>query len=235
LRTACGSAAREDSDSSAFPRKRPRRSPCVGGSWYEISATPAALFGALLGAVAAEISATSAALLGALIGAVAALVTAVLTNLGALRNERIRQEAAKRADYVQALRAQVGVAFTELFVLQHALNWVTWFAKHDPDALDDRMIASYDADTHRALPRILGAMAMVAALNLRVWRELWPVMQRVYDLEGLVAIELRQVSADRNAAIRALQEYLPKAYQLEKDLPPQLARIMEMAESEPRR
>jgi hypothetical protein len=97
------------------------------------------------------------------------------------------------------------------------------------------MIASYDADTHRALPRILGAMAMVAALNLRVWRELWPVMQRVYDLEGLVAIELRQVSADRNAAIRALQEYLPKAYQLEKDLPPQLARIMEMAESEPRR
>ena len=54
-------------------------------------------------------SATSAALLGAFIGAVAALVTAVLTNLGALRNERIRQEAAKRADYVQALRTQVAV------------------------------------------------------------------------------------------------------------------------------
>ena len=78
-------------------------------------------------------------------------------------------------------------------------------------------------------------MAMVAALNLRVWRELRSVMQRVYDLEGLVASKLRQVSADRNAAIRALQEYLPKAQQLEQDLPPELARIMEIAESEPRR
>jgi hypothetical protein len=182
------------------------------------------------------VSSTTAALLGALIGAVTALVSATITNVVALRNERARQDAAKQATYVEALRRDTAVAFTELFAIQHAINWITWFAENDPRAIDNEMIASYNSETHGAYPRLLGAMAAVAALNLRVYQELRPLMQEVYDLEEHIALALRGVNArrDRDAAMLRLRDGLRKAYALERRLPPELARIMEIAQSESR-
>lgn len=91
---------------------------------------------------------TTAALLGALVGAITGLVSATITNFVALRNEQSRQEEARRASYVQALREHTGTAFAELFVVQHAINWITWFAKNDPRVLNNEKIASYDAEVH---------------------------------------------------------------------------------------
>jgi hypothetical protein len=123
--------------------------------------------------------------------------------------------------------------FTELFIVQHAINWITWFAKHDPDVLKDK-IASYDAEVHLAFPKLLGTMATVARLNLRVYEELRPIMQGLYDLDARTAVALRQIKADQEAAIRSLRDLWAEARALEMTLPPELARIMQIAQSQPR-
>jgi hypothetical protein len=65
-------------------------------------------------------------------GSVAAIISAALASFATLRNERARQKEARRAIDVRTLREHTALVFTELFTLQHAINWLTWFAKYDP-------------------------------------------------------------------------------------------------------
>lgn len=182
---------------------------------------------------------TSAALLGTLVGAITALASGALTNRVTLRNERSRQQEARRAAFVATLRQHTAVAFAELFALNHTANWIAWFAEHDPRAVDHQMTASFDAETNRIYPKLLGATAMVAALNLPIYQELRPLQGHLFRLWEQVAIALHRLDVDRDEAMQALRECLPVAMELEGALPPELARIMgkaeEMAESEPRR
>jgi hypothetical protein len=180
-------------------------------------------------------SATSAALLGTLIGAITALASGMLTNLVALRNERSRQRAAKDAADVEILRQHTAVAFTEMFALNHAANWIAWFAEHAPRTVNQQMTASFDAETSRAYPELLGATAMVAALHLDVYRELRRLQGEVFRLWERAAIAAHRLDTDPNDAMQALRGCLPIAAELEGRLGPELARIMEMAGSEPRR
>jgi hypothetical protein len=182
------------------------------------------------------LNAATAALLGASIAGTVALASSVLTNLVTLRNERFKQMEARRATYVEALRKQTGVAFAELFGLQHADNWISWFAEHDPSAIKEAMITAHRAEIHAAYQKLLGAMAMLAALNLRVYEELLPLARRVYSLDHQVGLALRHFSEDQRedqeAGVRSLRHCFREALQLEHELPPELARIMKVADSE---
>jgi hypothetical protein len=169
------------------------------------------------------------------VGAVTALAGGMLTNLVALRNERSRQQAAKDAADVAILRQHTAVAFTEIFALNHAANWIAWFAEHAPRTLNQQMTATFDAETNRAYPSLLGATAMVAALHLDVYEELRRLQGQVFRLWEQAAIAAHRLDIDRDDAIRALRSCLPVAMELEGRLGPELARIMEMAQSKPRR
>lgn len=173
--------------------------------------------------------ATVAALLGASFGAVTALASAVLTSAVTLRTERSRQKEARKSSRVQALRDRTAVAFAELFAVQHATEWIAWFAKHDPTAVDTELVESFDGEVHRAYPKLLGAIAAVAALDIRIYEELRLIMERLYAVEGSLAIELRQVGTNHAAAVQAAAQLLPASLDLVESLPRDLARIMEMA------
>ncbi len=174
----------------------------------------------------------TAALLGALIGAVTAVVSAALTSIVALRNERLRREESKRAIDTEALRKETGIVFREFFAIQHSMEWVTWFAGHDPDAVDRRLVESYDTEIHAAYPRLLGAAATVASLDLAVYEELRPLLRQVYELEETVALALHSgatIGGRQQASLVALAELQPAVTRLERTLPPELARIMKAA------
>jgi hypothetical protein len=178
------------------------------------------------------LSAATAALLGASIAGTVALASSVLTNLVTLRNERLKQTEARRAAYVEALRKHTGVAFAELFAVQHADNWVSRFAEYDPHAINNEMIKAHHTEVHGAYPKLLGAMASVAALNLRVYEELQPLARRLYDLDHHVSLALRQFGDDREKTVQSLRDCLRESLVLERDLPEELERIMKVAESE---
>ena len=174
---------------------------------------------------------TTAALAGALIGAATALASGALTGYVALRIERLRQREARHASHVQAVREHTAAFFAELFAIHLAANWIAWFAEHDSDALDEAMVEFYDGETYRAFPKLLGATAMVAALNLGVYQELQPLIIEVYQLWERVMSGLHRLDSDSGEAISDLRDCLPDAMRLEFRLIPELARIMELAQS----
>ena len=72
-------------------------------------------------------------------------------------------------------------------------------------------------------------MAMVAALNLEIYEQLQPILSDLLNLDEEVATALARIRTDRTAAIEAIGNYLEPAYKLEKQLPPELARILKAA------
>lgn len=173
-------------------------------------------------------SSPSAVLLGALIGGGAAVVGATVTGTVAYWVERSRQEGTAKLASAAALREQLAVAFTALFTLQHALNWVTWFAKYAADAVNKKMVRAFDEEIHAAHPQILGAMAMVAALDLTVYQELHPLVQELYRVEHDVAAALHRLETDREATIDMLRRYLDTVLEIEEELPLKLATAMKL-------
>jgi hypothetical protein len=172
---------------------------------------------------------TTAALLGTLIGSSTALISSVLTNLVVLRNERARRDDAKATTDTLHLRQHIAVVFAEMFAVQHAINWIAWHAKHDPDAVDVEMLRAYETAIDNSYPKLLGAMAMVAALDLQIYTLLQPIAKGLYALDEKVAIALRRLKSNRSIAIATLQGYKDQAEILEDSLPPELSRIMEIA------
>ncbi|MGZ3472602.1 MAG: hypothetical protein ACXVA6_21785 [Isosphaeraceae bacterium] len=174
-------------------------------------------------------SGTTAALVGALIGAVTALASGVLAGYFALRSERMRHREAGKAAHVGSVREHTAAFFAELFAIHFAANWVAWFAEYDPGALDHEMAEFYDTETYRAVPKLLGSTAMVAALNTGVYEQLKPLIIEVYKLWERVMHGLHQLDRSPDEAIAELRGCLPDAMKLEFQLIPELARIMELA------
>lgn len=177
-------------------------------------------------------SPTVAALLGAAAGAMAALVGSIVTNLVTVRNERLRHEKAEHAAYIAALREQAAGVFSAMFAIQHAINWVTWFAKNEPSELDEARIRAYDDEVHAAMPKCLGLMTMVASLNLRVYEEIQASCEVIYELDRRVASALHNLGADREKALRELRDHWEHVVEIEYTLPRQVAHVMNIAEAE---
>lgn len=94
----------------------------------------------------------------------------------------LRQRDSRRTADVSALRKEVATVFTGIFAIQHAMNWVAWFARHSPNEIDGEIVKRYDTEVHAAYPRLLGALTTVAALNLSMHNELQKILKRVYAL-----------------------------------------------------
>jgi hypothetical protein len=173
------------------------------------------------------VNATDAALLGALVGAGLVLVGSVLTSLVSWRIERARQQAAKAAADVETLRRHTADAFSELFALNHAISWITWFAEYAPHAVNQQMKASFDAETHDTFPRVLAAMTMVASVSQDFYSDLRLLQKRVFDLwsDGATVLH-REPGPD----IAMLAECWPRAEELDDDLPDKLQQMIEKAE-----
>jgi len=171
---------------------------------------------------------TTSALLGALIGSAAALVSASLASLVALHNERKRHEEAARASAVQALRAAAAAAFTEFYNFSHAISWITWYAKHDPVSVDFAMARSYEQENHAAIPKLQGALAVVASLNFAVYEELQPLVHRLFVIDRHVSTAVVGLRDDRARAIAALGEILDDVNELQDRLPVELNRVMRL-------
>lgn len=107
---------------------------------------------------------------------------------------------------------------------------MTWIAKYDPSALNADNIKRYDEEVHDAMPKLLGAMATVASLNLNVYEEMQRLCKRLYDLDATVAVSLR-ASRTSEHAHHELERGWEEARELERVLPQQVAHFMVAAET----
>jgi hypothetical protein len=172
------------------------------------------------------------ALIAAGIAAVTTFVGAVITAVVAIRNERQRSQATKQEAFVQELRSRTADVFGQLLAMQHSMEWLTWHAQRDPASVS-RLHEQYEEEVHRTYPQLLGAMAVTAALDLTLYSELRMLVNRVYELEGEVAISLIAAvrrGPDQNDALRALAGLNPAVTRLYEELPIELAEAMQKAQ-----
>jgi hypothetical protein len=176
-------------------------------------------------------SPTVAALLGSLIGAIAALAGSGVTSFVALKTEKRYEESKERISYITSLRERSGIVFAQFFIIVQEIEWVIWFGVNDPDAVNKQRIESYEDKVNNVYGTLLGAMAMTASLSLLAYEEMRPILSNLYDLEGRVGEAIRKVETERSVAIQELRDCRPKAEELRDELPPELNRIMNLAET----
>lgn len=173
-----------------------------------------------------------AALIAAVIAGSVALTGHLLTNIVAIRNERLRQQQAAREARAAEIRSRTGDAFKQLLAIQHSIEWVTWHAKHDPESIrNPELVAAYDEEVHEAYPAFLGAFAAATSLSPTVHDDLKRLLDRVYYLDHEVALGLRaaQQSAKFAGAIQDLTRSYEEITQLLEYLLEQLPRVLDRA------
>jgi hypothetical protein len=174
---------------------------------------------------------TTSALLGALIGATTALASAAFTSAVTLFNERKRREDATKASFIQSLRSTTATTFAEFHNFSHAISWITWYARFDPDSLDAVMTRSYERETHETIPKLQGSLAVVASLSLSVYEQLQPLVHRLFVLDKHVSMAIGNLRNDRGAAVEALSSLIDEVNNVQDRMPPELHRIMTLAQS----
>ncbi|WP_103337186.1 hypothetical protein [Amycolatopsis sp. CA-126428] len=73
-------------------------------------------------------------------------------------------------------------------LLGAAISWITWYAKHAPASVDAQMAGSYEQDNHAFIPKLQGALAVVASLSLTAYEELRPLVHRLFVLDTRTAV-----------------------------------------------
>jgi hypothetical protein len=163
----------------------------------------------------------------------AAVTAAVLALSGTIAASLLQARANRRQAHIGELRRRTADAFAQAFVVQHAMEWITWYAKNDPEALDSEMKRQYAEDVHRAFPALLGAMAATAALSMDVYDGLRPILDELYGLEERVALALRSVDTQgrpRAEAIDSLIALHGDSLRLLRELPESLSSVMKVAD-----
>jgi hypothetical protein len=171
---------------------------------------------------------SATAVVAASVTATAALVSALVTNAVAVRNETRRRRDAAIDTHRQSLRAQAAEVFVHMFHLQHEMEWLTWHAAKRPEDLTPGAVTEYESAVHAVYPRILGAMAVLASLDLDIYQRLQPLVHRLYEVEGQIGEHLTGLLSPktRSTSLTALGDYFKIANAFYLDLPPLLAEIM---------
>lgn len=168
-------------------------------------------------------------LIVALIGATVALMTALVAAIVGVRNEVRSRRGAARREELKELRLRVADVFTELFIIQHEMEWLTWHAQNHPEAVDHLMIGRYELTVHAAYPKVLSAMAIVASLDLELYLLLRPLADEVYSLEGQIALAAKHLETNREQSIAGLTRLKASSTALYEKLPVELGTAMETA------
>jgi hypothetical protein len=173
-------------------------------------------------------SATDATLLGALLAAFAALVAATIAGAVAIRNEKDRRRAEREAAHWIEIRRRAADVFTAIFVMQHEIAWVAWHAVRDPEAVDAEMVDSYHQQMHAGYPALLGSMAVVCALDEKLYDLLRPLESRIYELDVGVSLAMVGLRDDRTSAsaLKKLGEFDPVISETYTERPRQMAEAL---------
>jgi hypothetical protein len=175
---------------------------------------------------------SGAAVVAASIGGLTALIAALVAGAVALRNESHRRSAARKDVDRQTLRAQAAEVFRQMFVLQHEMEWLTWHAANRPKSLNSQMTRAYESSVHDSYPRILGAMAVLASMDIGLYRRLEPLMERLFEAESQIGGLINGLSSrrKRGSSLVQLKQLNEPVRTLYLDLPPEMAEVMQYSD-----
>jgi hypothetical protein len=130
---------------------------------------------------------------------------------------------------MQALRTQAAEVFRQMFVLQHEMEWITWHAANRPKSLSSEMTGSYESTVHDSYPKVLGAMAVLASMDVGLYYQLTPLMERLFEEEARIGelISGLSIRRKRSISLARLARRNGPVKKLYIELPPEMAKVMQ--------
>lgn len=141
--------------------------------------------------------------------------------------EAFRTDLARRVELGRNTRTAIADLVKKLAAACHAMTWLTFDARHCPDAITAQRFESYDKEMHALLSDIMAARAILAALSPDAHRTLAPYATRIYELDGGIAKAKIELSQDKEAALQMLLTTYPFLAEFDRKL---LAEIENRAE-----
>lgn len=156
------------------------------------------------------------------------IVAALIAALAGLAAGYIAGKQATRFEYEKETRLAVAEVAKGIGVATHSISWLTWRAKYQPEHLSIDHVDAFDVDMHRLYPELTGSLAVLAALNKRVYESVRSLVGRVYDLDDRVAQATTSVRDQVEGAASTLAEFHSQAQELDRHLRDGLGDIMDL-------
>jgi hypothetical protein len=167
--------------------------------------------------------------IGAAIGAGVGIASAILTNRHQRELERVRSRNELSKIMKEELIAHVAKAAQAMLSAQHSMEWMCWLGLQGPGAIDEQVASRYQQEIHATFPELLGALAVVASHDKRLYNDLARLAEQIYPIDDQIGSALVQYQDAPERVAEILAEISPNATNLYKSLPLQLAAIMESA------
>jgi hypothetical protein len=90
------------------------------------------------------------------------------------------------------------------------------------------MARSYEQENHTVIPKLQGALAVVASLSFTVYEELQPLVHRLFVIDKHVSTAVVRLRGDQAGAIASLGGLLDDVNELQDSLPAELNRVMKL-------
>jgi hypothetical protein len=168
----------------------------------------------------------TAGLVGALIGAGIGFLGGQLTNLFQIRLEKQKWLRSQQDTTSKAIREQIAQVSYQMLAAQHSMEWLTWRANHSPNSLDEKMIRDYEQEIHQSFPALLGALTMIAALDVTIYRQLAEIAESLYAVDAQIAEALLCFGKEPVETSTRVGECLAQATALYQTLPMQIADVL---------
>jgi xanthosine utilization system XapX-like protein len=84
----------------------------------------------------------------------------------------------------------------------HSMCWLTWLAEKRPGQFSQQHIDNYNEEMHKTLPKISAHLATVAALDMRLYDALNPLVEDIYALDEHLGKTAQSFSIDKHATTR---------------------------------
>jgi hypothetical protein len=120
----------------------------------------------------------------------------------------------------QVLDAELREAVRQLTVavssVLHSMCWLTWDSKARR-RIDPEMVRRYDAELHDLSPKIIGQLAVIAALSPNTHMKLDPFVSRVFRHDAQIGDTIVSGEAEPTRVIPALEEAWRTGIELEEE------------------
>jgi hypothetical protein len=145
-----------------------------------------------------------ASLIGTVIGGFFGIVGGILTGRRQAQLEREKWLQARKDDVEKETRLAVAELTRKMATAVQTMLWFTSKAVNTPNEVSREDISEYDKAIQGLLPDILASWMTVSALDKGVSKTLRPLVDRIYIVDGRIALASREFEAARESSVAAL-------------------------------
>jgi hypothetical protein len=151
----------------------------------------------------------------------------------AREEERLRWERAKIEERLKETRLSVAELVKKITAAAHSMTWILWIARFDPNNFNIGHARDHDKNMNKLYTELVGAQAVVAALDETLYRGTVPIVERVYFYDALIGrIVARSGLSDRKD-VQDLGDLWEQVYKFSNGIPDEIATVMKLRDAPP--